>query len=395
MRSNRFSLADLHEEPFRIFFPAAVLVGLLGVALWPLHFGGVLQNYPAINHARLMAHGFFGGFIFGFLGTALPRVLSVKRLTAIEVILLFSLYAAMAVNHALGKTFAGDALFLSLLIVFVITLVRRAAQRKDVPPPGFVLVGLAFLCVTTGAVLSLLESRLLDQDAYFWLSLRRLLYYQGFILLPILGIGGFLLPRFFGLPNAHDFPESITLPPGWMKKALVATAVGAIIVTSFVLEAAGYVRFGHAMRVLTAAAYLLHEVPIYRIKTKGRSLAMGLQAGFAMLLLGILAVALSPVHRVALLHFTLMGGFGFIALTVATRVIFGHSGNQALLSAKHWWFTVAIVLMSTGMATRISGDFWPKILATHYTYGALLWAAGLVLWAIYVLPKVLVSDPEK
>jgi hypothetical protein len=50
--------------------------------------------------------------------------------------------------------------------------------------------------------------------------------------------------------------------------------------------------------------------------------------------------------------------------------------------------------MLLGMATRISGDFWPKILASHYNYGALLWIAGVVLWAIYVLPKVLVVEKE-
>jgi hypothetical protein len=50
--------------------------------------------------------------------------------------------------------------------------------------------------------------------------------------------------------------------------------------------------------------------------------------------------------------------------------------------------------MLFGMATRISGDFWPKVLASHYTYGAVLWIAGVLLWAIYVLPKVLIADTE-
>src|SRR6266498_5921626 len=47
-----------------------------------------------------------------------------------------------------------------------------------------------------------------------------------------------------------------------------------------------------------------------------------------------------------------------------------------------------------GMATRISGDFWPKILASHYIYGALIWIAGVLLWAVYVLPKVLFVETE-
>ena len=48
--------------------------------------------------------------------------------------------------------------------------------------------------------------------------------------------------------------------------------------------------------------------------------------------------------------------------------------------------------MLLGMVTRISGDFWPAIMASHYNYGALLWIGGGVLWSIYVLPRVLIVD---
>lgn len=44
------------------------------------------------------------------------------------------------------------------------------------------------------------------------------------------------------------------------------------------------------------------------------------------------------------------------------------------------------------MLTRISGDFWPAIMVTHYIYAALLLLAGLLLWAVFVLPKTLRID---
>ena len=46
------------------------------------------------------------------------------------------------------------------------------------------------------------------------------------------------------------------------------------------------------------------------------------------------------------------------------------------------------------MATRISGDFWPKILASHYIYGAVIWIIAALLWAAYVLPKLLIVEIE-
>jgi len=77
----------------------------------------------------------------------------------------------------------------------------------------------------------------------------------------------------------------------------------------------------------------------------------------------------------ALLHLSLVGGLGILTFAVATRVVFGHSGHQALLQAPNRWLVAAVSLMLLGMATRISGEFWPTVLATHYSYGAVIWIA--------------------
>src|SRR5689334_9976809 len=77
--SRRISRALLGAEPFRLFFPLGTLAGLIGVALWPLHFTGMIESYPGQNHGHIMANGLFGSFIFGFLGTAMPRMLSLPR----------------------------------------------------------------------------------------------------------------------------------------------------------------------------------------------------------------------------------------------------------------------------------------------------------------------------
>src|ERR1043165_5968888 len=82
--SRSFPLQLLAREPFRLFFPAATLAGIIGVALWPMHLLGWGANYPGQSHARIMAHGLFGGFIFGFLGTAMPRMLSAQALRGFE-----------------------------------------------------------------------------------------------------------------------------------------------------------------------------------------------------------------------------------------------------------------------------------------------------------------------
>jgi len=387
----RIAFAELGREPFRIFFPAGVLAGIVGVALWPLHFARVLELYPGLGHARIMAYGLFGAFIIGFLGTAMPRMLSAKPLHVGQVMPLMLIHAAMVTAFVCSKIFLGDALFLGLLVAFVCLMAARAKRRKDTPPPGFVLVGLCFLSVASGSVLALVQ-HYRELDA-FWVTLQRLLSYQGFVLLPILGIGPFILPRLFGMQSQHDFPEMMIPAAAWWRKAVLAFTAGALVIASFFLEAGGWHRIAYALRFGTTLVYLFLEMPFHRAPATN-ALGLSVRIAFGGVLAGFLAVASFPAYRVSLLHLTLVGGFAVITFVVATRVAFGHSGNLALLKGRNRWLLVAIGLMLFGMATRISGDFWPKVLASHYIYGAVLWIAGVVLWAIYVLPKVLMADTE-
>lgn len=363
------------------------------MALWPLHFWGLVQSYPGQTHARIMAYGLFGGFIFGFLGTAVPRMLSAHPLRRAEALGLMAIYLAMVISFLTGHISAGDALLVLLLSGFIGCLAPRARTRKDTPPPGFVLVGLSFLCVIAGAILALAQK---DGEAtFFWLYLQRLLSYQGFVLLPILGIGPFILPRFFGLASTHDFPEALRPVPSWSRKALLALTVGAIIVGTFFLEAAGWYRTAYGIRFLTVLVHVWMEMPFHRGPKPDNALGASIRISFLSLLAGLLAICLFPGYRVGLLHLTLVGGFAVITFIVATRVVFGHSGNIEKLKGRNRWVWISVGTMLLGMATRISGDFWPAIMASHYNYGALLWIGGVLLWSAYVLPKVLVADREE
>ena len=93
-------------------------------------------------------------------------------------------------------------------------------------------------------------------------------------------------------------------------------------------------------------------------------------------------------------HIELIGGFGLITFGVATRVVFGHSGQRLKLERFHGWLTTSAILMLLGMLSRISGDLIPGTMVSHYHYGVICWAAGLIIWAVCVLPGVLRPDPE-
>jgi uncharacterized protein involved in response to NO len=380
------------REPFRIFFPAATLVGVIGVALWPLHLLGIAGAYPGLAHAQLMMHGFFGGYIIGFLGTAMPRMLSVPPLRKAEAVLLLAIYASMASLCACGNLRWANGCYLVLLASFVAMMAPRFARRKDLPPPGFVLVGMSIACAAAGSALAISQG---EEPELFRLSLQRLLSYQGFVLLPILGIGPFILPRFLGMESTHDLPESRKATAAWKRKALLALATGVGILISFALEAGGKIRPAYALRFILTAGYIWMEMPLGKGPERSNIFGFSIRWALAAIAGGFLAVALFPAYRVGLLHITLIGGFAVITFAVATRVLFGHSGNLAALKGRNRWFAIATGLMLFGMATRISGDFWPKIMASHYIYGALLWIVGVAVWSAYALSKAGVADTEE
>ena len=389
-KSRRVTTVEVASEPFRLFFPLAFVAGILGVAMWPLFFGGVLTIWPGVGHARIMAHGFFGGFIIGFLGTAGPRLMDLRPLRIGEVVTLAVLHAAMVGAHLVGANTAGDIAFLGMLLAFGSAFGIRIRKGASLPPPGFVLVGLAWLCAAAGPVIAL-TGRFVPLTGE-WVLAERLLTYQGFVLFPVLGVAGFLLPKFLGVASQCRCGDAGSR--AWRRQALKASVVGAIILGTFALEANGWYRTAYASRFLVATLYLLCTTQIHRLGFKGPHVAMLLKSAVAMILLGLLLVAMFPVFRTALLHVTLVGGFALLTFAVATRVVFGHSGNRVLIAGKARWLLVAAAFMLVGMATRISADYFPKVLISHYNYGALFWAVGAGVWAWKVLPKVLQADPE-
>jgi uncharacterized protein involved in response to NO len=379
--------ADFHHEPFRLFFPVATLAGIIGVALWPVMLLGWTENYPGPSHSRLMVQGFFGGFILGFMGTAMPRLLSVSPFSAREAFSLLALFLGNVGANTLGMNVAGDLLFIGELVFLFSLLKSRCHSGRDRPPPSFVLVGLAFACAIAGTALQLAGRRWELSPPLELLA--RLLSYHGFVLLAVLGAGGFLLPRFLGLGVRRKFPESPGESPEWKGAARIAKSAGALILLTYLLEVIGWSRFAGAARALIVVGYLAYEMPLERLRWNWRGVQWQLIVGLICIPVGVFAAGWFSGMRLTLSHLELVGGFALITTGVATRVVFGHTGGREKVERFHPWLTAAAVLMLLGLASRITGDFLPGIQRSHYLYGAACWIAACVL------PRVLRPDPEE
>ena len=114
-------------EPFRIFFPLGALLGVIGVSLWPLFYLGAI-DYPGVAHSRMMIEGFMASFIFGFLGTAGPRITSAAPFSMAEVGTLFTLDLARRRNPYRRRTPSGRHLLYPLSALF------RPDNCDPIPP---------------------------------------------------------------------------------------------------------------------------------------------------------------------------------------------------------------------------------------------------------------------
>ena len=367
------------EEPFRIFFPVGVVIGLSGVLLWPLFYMGITSTYPATVHARFMSEGFLSCFIFGFLGTAGPRVLSAQPFSGWEVSRLLALVGAAAMAHFWSYHALGDTFFTGALIFFAASLIRRFRQRQDSPPPNFSLVALGILNGILGAGLLVFnEWTGLAPTAY---RLGSSLVNIGFVLLPVLGVGPFFLRRLLDLPSSDD------LVPAKRWTFGVAILTGLTIDASFAQElfnsnpAIGWIRCAVVL------GFLARTVP----RRGDNSLATSLRMSLITLVAGLGLMAILPGYRVPAMHVLFIGGFTVAVFSVGTRVVLGHSGNLHLLGTRRWFFLVALLLLIVAMISRFTADF----VATrneHLIGAAICWLVATALWALLVLPYVTRSE---
>jgi uncharacterized protein involved in response to NO len=375
-------------EPFRIFFPLATLLGASGVSLWPLFFLGVHQFYPGPMHARLMIEGFLAGFVIGFLGTSLPRLLSAPPLRRWELRTLIALYLLTAGLHIGEQPRAGDAAFITLMLCFGACMIARVRRRAELPSPGFVLVVFGYLCGVAGPALWLcgVQGWVSGNVALFGAMLLN----QAFVLFLLLGVGAFLLPRFLRL-RAEGRTESSS----WRHGAAFSGIIGLILLAGYWLEACNPAAPAAAawLRGLGAIVYLAAMVPFHRQSWPPHTAAIAAQLALLALVAGLVFPLFWPAQRVAGLHVVFLGGFSLITFTVATRVVLGHSGNEALFETRLPALQAAAFLLLIGAVLRAVGDFSPAR-SSLLSAASYLWLLAAGIWGFSILPKVRLPDPS-
>jgi hypothetical protein len=271
-------------------------------------------------------------------------------------------------------------------------LVRWLGGRRDIPPPGFVLA-------VAGVAGAALAAGCLAWNHGFWMGAAgmqwmKLLLYQGFPLLPLLGIGPYLLPRFFGMASGHSFEESATPPPGWWPRFWAAVGCGLLVYGSFALEVGGMLAAGHGLRAGVIVGWFALETPVFRrgkvSSTPGNAVRWAVGGLFA----GCVGSALWPAARMGTMHLFFAAGIALVTMAVGTRVVLGHAGRHDLLVGKIVWLRWAAGLLVLAAATRVTSDFIPAVRISHHIYAAWSWALGGVIW-LAALSRMFLRDEDE
>ncbi len=382
------------SEPFRLFFPLGILAAVAGVMMWPLLYAGKLGFYPGEAHVRVMIEGFMGAFVLGFLGTAFPRLTGNATWSCGELTSMFLLWFVCVASALTGHVVEADVAFATMLVLLFAGMIGRWTRgNRDTPPPGFVM---ALAGILGGA----LAAASLAWDQGRWMSFAgyqfaKLWLHQGFLVLPLMGIAPYLLPRFFGLESTHSFDDSPRPPQGWWPRVFVSLLGALLIATGFALESMGKPLPGHLLRAVVILSWFMLETPVFR-RGKLRS-TPGNVARLAVtgLVAGTAAAGIWPLGRIGSLHLFFAAGLGLAVLAVATRVVLGHAGRHDMLTGRIQWLRVAAGLLVLAAATRVTSDFVPAVRVSHHIYAAWVWAAGGLVWLIAISRYLGCSEEDR
>jgi hypothetical protein len=370
-------------EPYRVLFPLGALGAVFGLGVWiPYYLAPALFGYPGQAHAVLQIQGFLLCFVFGFLGTMLPKVHGVAPLGPVQFLIFPIGLLALMVAALLNAPVAAQWIHLALLANLVAFMLRRWPQRRGNPPSFFVFIAAALLSDLAGTVLRLATLTAWtgsgSPQAY---RLGALLQFQAFPLLLVLGVGGFLLPKLFA--GQHIDPARLAPSKAGTGGLLVA---GALFLGGYVVEAALPVyplgiRLGALLRGGVWLWFLLAQLRLQRVPGGLPAYLAGARWSLWLMGLGLALPVALPQYLLAWEHVVFITGILWLTLSVASRVAAAHGGSLAALQAGRKTTLAIGWLFALAALTRASTEIWPGGRALHLALAATFALVALALWA--------------
>lgn len=375
-------MGTLGREPYRLFFPLALVAAWVGVSHWFLYGYGYLEAYSGLGHAIILTQGMFLAFACGFLMTALPARTAGKPAHAVEIAVCAAAVIAVVAAGYLQRFVVAELAYglgmLGLAAFAVRRLLDGRAGRRA--PNAFVLLPLGCVAGVVGAGLVIRMMR--GNGSIEGYLIGRELVQQGVFLMFAIGAGALIVPLVRG---ARPPADPTGTPRDWLARLVFASA-GVAIVGTFWLE------LDHPRAALAARAAVL-AVAFLATGAAGWPRRPGLHRRLVTLSIwmvptGFAAAALYPEHAVAALHVAFLGGLAMLAFTVAAHVTLGHGGREDVM--RRWTLRVAAFggLFLIALILRLSAHRYPEHYFQVLGVASAVWIAGSIAWAALVIPSL-------
>ena len=379
-------------DPYRLFFPLGILMGVAGVMIWPLYHWNVIGWYNGRSHAFVQTDCFLYAFIVGFLWTAVPRFTGAAGPARPIQVVVAALLVAQAIAFDLRQFPVGHFLFVVSHLIVITVLARCFIQRRHPPPETFVLVGLGILAGLIAAVVN-------AGISVEWIPpeldlMGRRLMTEGMVLLLVLGVGGFLGPRLLGFAEFPNLQNIAPLrvgakTPRWltMKRPLYALA-GVALLLSIILEYAARVPVLAWFRAGIVTTLVMVTIRPYRRPLADTTLAFCVWTAFWLLVGGSWLVVIAPKFRIDFMHILFMGGFTLLILAVGTRVVLSHGGHSLSEERRSWPLRIGLTTGLIALLSRLAAPFTPSSYYSHLAWAAVLWIAGILIWGRFLVRRI-------
>lgn len=377
-------LRNFHE-PYRLFFPLGLLMGLLGVGHWLLYGLGVTAEFSGGEHASIQIQSFLICFVVGFLMTAIPKMMLARPATAVEFLYFLVLVLAIPWLQTMGQWAAVHLDFALILAGLFFYMERRCGARQAPMPAEFHQLPYSFGMGILGALL-ISAHHLFGISADFALVGRQMIQ-LGFMLAIVMGVGGFMGPRMMGLYSAMIAP--IELDPEkkrtrHLRNVRFQHLCGALLFLSFWLDPWVSPEVGAAVRALVVSVQILRTARVYLFPPE-KNITIGLLwISYWCLMTGLWGAFLFPAYRIAALHFVFIGGFSLMTFAVATKVIFAHAGLEEAFHRPLIPMWILGLLVFAALGLRVLADFLPSLYFPLLTAAAASWILGALVWLSFV-----------
>ena len=373
------------REPYRVLFPAGLVMAFFGLGVWVTWWLWPGESYPLSAHADIQIKGLMMCFVYGFLLTMMPRLLEIKPIGPLQFLLIPVGMTGILMTGMHGSLVLANLIHLLLLGNFLLFVVIRFPGRRHNPPPPFVWVGLAMLAMVLATILLL-------AGQWGWLDLPTRVFFlvkgiqlQGFLLMLILGISSLLMPRLLGggagvqPADLHKGSRTAGQYLGQLLLALIFLSSWAV--ENLVGDYSTGLRLAMVMRLGVCLWIFCGRSGIARWPAGQPFFIKTAWLALWSIPVSFLFNLVDPSLRMAWDHILYVNGFLLLAMSIASRVIATHGGREELLTRSRKWVLVYSGILLLGMVTRVTApllrtrDIHLGMAAASVLLALLIWAA--------------------